>query len=382
MLDEIGMQNFARNIHEQFIQPEIERRREVGALSEDFRIRECLIRLPKGQAPIVDFNHEVKWRAEPKLAPGLDLQQLEFGRSVHLHEVVAFNRVYPPEVERCRVAFIFLFWSGTEYAAVFDFSPNLPDFDPDTEFDLGQVIADHLNNKIIEITVRLSKSNQAQLQRIGLWPVTSLLPYPISFIIERVGSGHLEEARQILIDHCNMSFINELVETWQPIQAFERRMALFREAASVHANQQYYAAIHTLIPQIEGVITDWLLSVLSPNEMQYRTDSKIRQFRDSIKNIPQFSFAYRQALEAVCQFLLQGPPLQSFKQWLDEIDPSFPGRHAVLHGRYEEQVFTEENSIKLFLMLDTLCQFMMFYEARKGGQGAEPPDGATGNQSN
>lgn len=381
MLDERGLQT-ARNIHDQFIQPEIERRREVGALSDDFRIRECLIRLLKGQAPIVDFNNEVKWRAEPKLAPGLDLQQFEFGRVVHLHEVVAFNRVYPPEVDQRRVAFIFLFWTGTEYAAVFDFSPNLPDFDPDSEFDLGQVIADHLNNKIVEITVSLSKSNQKQLQQIGLWPVTSLLPYPISLIIERIGSGRLEEARQILIDHCNIRFINELVETWQPIQAFERRIALFREAAAVHANRQHYAAIYTLIPQIEGVISDWLLSVLGPNEMPHRAESKIRQFQVLIKNTPQFSVAYREALEAVCQFLLQGPPLQSFKQWLDEIDPSFPGRHSVLHGRYEDQVFTEENSIKLFLMLDTLCQFMMFYEARNEKQRTEPPDGASSNQSN
>jgi len=59
MLDEIGMQNFARNIHEQFIQPEIGRRREVGALSEDFRIRE-LCASQKGVFPALSRTQVTK----------------------------------------------------------------------------------------------------------------------------------------------------------------------------------------------------------------------------------------------------------------------------------------------------------------------------------
>jgi hypothetical protein len=365
MLDDIGKQNFARNLHEQFIQPEIERRQEAGTFPDEFKIRECLIRLPKDGRPLVEFNREFGWLVKPKLAPALKLTGMALDRPVYNHEIVAIERVFPPEIDGQRVSFIYLFWTGFEYCSVFDFSPNQLDFDPAGEFELGQVIADHLQHQIVEITVSLSKRNQAQLHQIGLWPVTSLLPYPISHIVERVGSGHPEEARQILVTHCNATFVAELVETWQPIQAFERRMALFREAVENHANQNYHSSIHTLIPHIEGVITDWLMTVVQPDEVRWRPDSKIRQFKELVEVIPQFNQAYREAFEAVCQFLLEGPPLQRFQDWLEKIDPSFPGRHPVAHGRYEEALFNEENSIKLFLMLDTVCQFMMFYEARR-----------------
>jgi len=365
MLDDLGQQNFAHNIDSLFIQPEIDRRQRAGMLPDRFRIRQCLIRLPKGRPPIVEFNNEFGWRVKPQLAPTVDPASMALDRPVYHHEVAAIENVYPPEVDGRRVAFICLFWTGYEYAAVFDFSPNHPEFDPKQEFELGQVIADHLQRRMVEIAVRLSKNTQAQLRQIGLWPATSLLPYPISHIVERVGSGHPDEARQILIAHCDARFIAELVETWQPIEAFRQRMTLFREAATTHSSQSFIATIHTLIPQLEGVITDWLLTVVNADELKRSSTSKVRQFQELIRPIPRFDFAYREALEATCQFLLEGPPLQSFTRWLDKIDPSFPGRHPIAHGRYDESLFSEENSIKLFLMLDTICQFMMFYEARR-----------------
>lgn len=78
------------------------------------------------------------------------------------------------------------------------------------------------------------------------------------------------------------------------------------------------------------------------------------------------------------EFLEQGPWLQDFLHWFQSVNTSFPPRHAVQHGKYDKDVFTEENSIKLFLMLDTICQFMMFYEVRVLGRdlGQNANDGA------
>lgn len=77
------------------------------------------------------------------------------------------------EVDGRRVAFIYLFRAGYEYVAVFDFSPNHPEFDPKEKFELGQVIADHIQQRMVETAVRLSGNTQAQLRQIGLSPATS-----------------------------------------------------------------------------------------------------------------------------------------------------------------------------------------------------------------
>jgi hypothetical protein len=51
---------------------------------------------------------------------------------------------------------------------------------------------------------------------------------------------------------------------------------------------------------------------------------------------------------------LNGPVLSTFKDWQMKIDNSFPNRNAIEHGKYDDSFFTEENSIKLFLLLDTI----------------------------
>ena len=60
---------------------------------------------------------------------------------------------------------------------------------------------------------------------------------------------------------------------------------------------------------------------------------------------------------------LGGPVLETLGSWLERIDEAFPHRHVVEHGKYEEALFTEENSIKLFLLLDTVFHIIV----RHGG---------------
>jgi hypothetical protein len=50
--------------------------------------------------------------------------------------------------------------------------------------------------------------------------------------------------------------------------------------------------------------------------------------------------------------------LSSFTDWSMKIDDTFANRHVVEHGKYEDSVFTQENSIKLFLLLDTIYTLM------------------------
>ena len=128
----------------------------------------------------------------------------------------------------------------------------------------------------------------------------------------------------------------------------------------------YHASIATLIGHIEGVIVDWLYDILPVGDVKYKTMSRFQQFHSVLKEIRPLEYMYEEALESTLEFLKRDDsaptPFQAFKNWHDKIDPNFAARHVVQHGKYISEIYTKENSVKLFLLLDTICQFMIFYE--------------------
>src|SRR5258708_7817138 len=124
MFDAEAGQRFFNQMHEFYIQPELERRRLEGRLPDDFQIQNYLVRLPINQPPIVEFNDEFGWEVtHPKLAPGVNLEP---GRDVYIYDIVEIANVIPPMVDEKRGAFIFCFLNGQNYEIIFDFVPNDP----------------------------------------------------------------------------------------------------------------------------------------------------------------------------------------------------------------------------------------------------------------
>lgn len=259
--------NLLEVVHREFIQPEIARRKTKGELPEDFQIRECLIKLPGDSPPIVLFNDEFGWTVKPKLAPGIDMQT---GYPVYLHEVEDIEEVMPPMIDGKRVSFIYLFWGGYSYSIIVDtYHPTLPN----QSFTIGETIADHLRTMLREKSVRTVQfvTNQ-KLREIGLWSATSLLSYPMSKIVECIGRGNVEEARQVLVEYCDSDFLaRKIVQTWQPISVFRDRTEFFNDALFNHQNKRYHGSISILVGQIEGVITDWLFEIKHYNNDQKRS---------------------------------------------------------------------------------------------------------------
>ena len=57
-------------------------------------------------------------------------------------------------------------------------------------------------------------------------------------------------------------------------------------------------------------------------------------------------------------FIVKGPVMQTFKNWNDAISDAFPGRNPVSHGKYDQDLHSEGNSIKVFLLLDTIWHML------------------------
>lgn len=348
-----------QEIHNTWVEPELEKRRASGNLPDDFKIRECLITMPKDRAAIVAFNNEFGWRAKAKRGDG---SKFTPGEAVYLHEIHEIESVYPPEVDKQRVAFIFIYWNGLSYQILCDFTPNWPDeqlTSEEKEWRLGEVIARYLQAHLTEKVILMHDAAQESLQTIGLWAAPALLPYPLALIIKQLQENNVEGGRNTLVNHCTTAFIRELVDKWWSNDAFRLRQKLIEEALQTHDLKFYHMSIHALLPQIEGVMTDWEYSLELPEgEIPWREESKTKKFKDLALGTDQTLFTYRRIVESISTFVLDGPALQTYKKWQDSLDLAFPNRNAIAHGKYVADSYTEENSIKLFLLLDTIFQIV------------------------
>jgi hypothetical protein len=273
MLDQQGRQNLFNHTHSLWIEPELARRRDAGKLPEDFKIRQCLIKLPRGGTPIVEFNEEISWKAKPKPVDGAEIKE---GQPVLLQQVQYIETVYPPTHDGKRVGFVFLFWTGLGWRIIFDLSAQGVDGDhqgDDESWSLGAGVADHLNHFLKELTVNNIGAVHADVRSIGLWAAPALLPYPLSAICELCRNGQSAEACDLLVKHCDASFIQMLVERWSELRAFAVRSQLFADAFQAHRDEKYTLSISSLIPQIEGVVTDWVYTQLPADDVPWRQEA-------------------------------------------------------------------------------------------------------------
>lgn len=375
MIDEEASKAIVRQMHQHWIGPELDARAKAGSLPQDFRITRSLIRLPKNGKPIVEFNEEVSLSARVKVP---DDCEPTAGDTACLDNIEYVDRVYPPEVDGVRVAFFYAQWVGGKYAVFFDLTPNHDDFpvQPADGWDMGKSIGLAVHGSMVELAIAMHESVQADLTKIGLWAAPALLPYPLSKIVGLVKAGDEAGARTVLVGHCTAERLSEMVTAWWGVPAFDVRRILFEQAMSAHLAGHYCLSISTLIPHLEGVLTDWLHSTVP--DPKWRQDSKTRQFRDVIASYLDATPTYRRVMESAVGFILDGPALADFTSWYASFDTSFANRHVVGHGRFDPAVYSEENSVKLFLMLDTLRQLISGYVAKPAPPGhrdieGEPP---------
>jgi hypothetical protein len=222
---------------------------------------------------------------------------------------------------------------------------------------LSDRIANYIENNLAARAVALSAVQLDRLRHAGLWPAPALLPYPLSHINKHLECGDAAAAQATLVRHCTADFLKGLVSKWNSVEAFALREQLFNEAIEAHVRGRFSLSIYSLLPQIEGVMTDWLHHKSRLADIKWRQETKTGQFFEAIAGKTNLTQTGTKVVSGTSEFVLNGPVLQTFKKWDDAISDAFPGRHPVSHGKYEPDLLTECNSIKVFLLLDTLWHF-------------------------
>jgi hypothetical protein len=345
-------------VYNQYILPEIKRRIREKTLAQDFKFWDCLIKILQNGNPIILFDNDCGWKFDSVTADVLPFFRGDIISPVAYGKI---ERVALPTIEGKRVAFIFVFWNASGDGMQFDI---LTDDTPSVEdAELGGIIAWLIRKREFDLTIQQANQYKDKLSQIGLWICPVLTPFPMLNILHCLEAQRPQDAIRELIVACNEEFITRRVNTWSLSNAFNARYPLLVEMIDAHTNKKYHSSIYGLIPQIEGVITDWLYEVKPHGTVNWKINSKVKQFKQEVDSISSLSDSFRDILYSVTEFLVDGTPLAIFENWLKRIDPTFPNRHVVVHGQYDHRVFCEENSIKLFLLLDTICEFILLHRS-------------------
>ena len=171
------------------------------------------------------------------------------------------------------------------------------------------VIDDAVRRRLNIKSVSYYAQQEKDLQNIGLWAIPPLLPYPMTRITRLVEEDKEGEAIKIFKEFCNKEFIKKLVTKWETIVPFYQRKKIFEEALFSHENGHYHTSIHTLSPQIEGTITDYLN--LQFSEISHKAKNKIKKFLDSISEEEEkekVSYVFRNLVESLTRVFVNRPP--------------------------------------------------------------------------
>lgn len=360
--DETG-NNFLKEINDFWIVPELERRRKINSLPKDFKIYRCMIRLPIGEKAIIQFNDEISLVAKMKLPPKKSVSK---GDPIYLHEVGSIEDVERPKHNGIDVAFVFLYYDGMNYKVIFDFTPNWPD-ELKQEKDIGGKwlyggeIAKVYRNIIDERVVNNAEAMKENLKRINLWLVPSLLPYPLSEIILKLKEHNFEEAKNIFNEFCSHDFLEKRIKLWFDLKEFKDRKKLFEEAFEAYKKGWNNLSISSLVPQIEGIITDWLYSN-QIKDIPFRETSKVKKFQDVVS---EKEYLYRnKKIQEFFNQIFEDSFMKTFKSWVEPCDDDKVNRHKNTHGKYEPDTYSEENALRLFLMFDTLYEIIKKHEGK------------------
>ncbi len=351
-------------IHNNWIKPELDKRKAGGLIEKDFRFTKCLITFPKNSNPIVKFNNEFGFAAMMKL----NLKEgKNKGDPIFPEEYEDIADVELPSENGERLAFIYLQFNGSysegaSYDYMFDFTPNNPI--KDSEKEKYSKIAKEgliklLKKQIRETITKFITHHNDLLMKNGLWIIPALIPTPLNKIIRALKEDNITEAREIIMTHCSEEFLMGLMENWWELKEFNDRKEIIEEAFFCHRNQRYITTISTLIPHFEGIITDFGYSVTT--EMRFRQESKTKDVKKVLENISLSTFEFQSVLYFTFAFLIDGPMLETFKDWFQKVNVDFPNRHAVGHGKYIKELYTKENSIKVFLLLDAIYWIIKEY---------------------
>ncbi|MFC1962352.1 hypothetical protein ACFLWN_04880 [Chloroflexota bacterium] len=339
-----------------FILPEIEKRISSGAVGADalpieiYQFRASQNKDADGHiTPIAEINEEVKLIAEikhkNKKSPG---------------EAITIQDIYPeqcflnpPEYNGQPAGYFY--WRATflDSIFIFDLSYNAPDEFTDvspskTPFPILQIV----NAKnFVDVVKPLDKF---RILSSNNWP-------PAPGYCPQI-MNELHKNPELIADKSFVEIVSSIynhdywinkMDFWVETDLFPERMPYIQSAIKAHYEDDFIASIYVIVPQFEGIITDYIDKnlVKAPDKFS----SKIDCLRDIClsRNVILYP---KKVLEEILGYIANGSFWKysgSVKELKEEIN-----RHGIVHGAFKG-FECKEISLKYLILFDAMSYVLL-----------------------
>ncbi len=184
-------------------------------------------------------------------------------------------------------------------------------------------------------------------------------------IIKLYKSENYDEIDNIMVNLIEKEDLKEFINKWFKNKYFYERKGILNEAIEAHINGKYSLSIYTFIPQIEGIIWDFLLEqypdfkkLIKEEKISGSSIKKFKYLQEFFSENVKINFIFKPFFENV---ISKKYPLYNDVDDFTKLDNIVqPNRHVILHGIITDNFINEINSLKLIYLLDFIWYTIYF----------------------
>jgi len=213
-------------------------------------------------------------------------------------------------------------------------------------------------------SIRMLTKEDDELRRIlsasGWWILPRDINGPVKRELIRLGLD--EKASEIDCYLCSLfserdgARLRERIEVWFELPYFADRKQIILNSLDAHKAGKWTLTVPTLLPLVDGVMRRFRKEHLRPSKNPNKAihaDRFVDYYRRNRPKLFARSFRTFMHKQMFAKFDLN-----------NGISPSSINRHGIMHGEIFDYA-TEANSLKVFLLLDTISQFIQTVERRR-----------------
>lgn len=211
----------------------------------------------------------------------------------------------------------------------------------------------HTPFKLLHEILQTAERYSVIMLELGWPPDGELLIFEMKDILEEYDKYGPDAIRKkvdsYMLQRFDIPVIKATLHYWTDQAWLAKRFPILQEAVQCHIAEQYYAAVSTILPQIEGIIVDYFRHFGRLNGNKLEEYAKQLFDCDEKNLLIDLQFRNFYLINVLANFE-HGKPINSFLS-----------RHAILHGA-DTDYGTAANSLKAILFIDRLIQRISLQE--------------------
>jgi len=275
-----------------------------------------------------------------------------------INPIEAFNKVIKTLIKLLRMKpkqKKYFYWRSTflDSIFIFDLSYNAPDeftdvLPPKTPFPILQIV----NAK--NFIDRVQPLEKFRILSSNNWP-----PSP-GYCPQIMNEMHKNP--ELIADKSFVEIVSSIynpdywlnkMDFWAETDLFPGRMPYIRRAINAHYEDDFIASIYVIVPQFEGIITDYLNKIGGDIPNRFSDELKILKYICLSRKVILYP---KEVLEVIVEFIDTKAFWKHSKNVKDhkvEIN-----RHGILHGDFTD-FECKEISLKLLILFDALAYVLL-----------------------